>query len=66
MKKPKIEYTVYRLGAYVGRTFAVSEKQAINNIRHRLEGDYFYGSNYDYTAKAVKPSSRHKIEEANK
>ena len=56
MKKPKVEYKVYRLGAYVGRTFAVSEKQAINNMRQRLEGDYFYGSNYDYKAKAVKPA----------
>lgn len=56
MKKPKVEYKVYRLGAYVGRTFAVSEKQAINNMRHRLEGDYSYGSNYDYKAKVVKPA----------
>lgn len=54
MKKPKKIYRVYRLGAYVGSTLAVSEKQAINNIRHRIEGDYYSGSNYDYTAKEEK------------
>lgn len=55
MKKEKVRYRVYRqyfLEAeeiensfegeykYVGSTSAVSEAQAINNVRHRLMGDY--------------------------
>lgn len=63
MAKPKRKYLVYSqfycltdLGEYgaspwtlEGTTWAVSEKQAINNIRHRNYGDY-YSSQYKPTA----------------
>lgn len=45
MKRPRITYDVYVNGHYVGETFAVSEKQAINNVRHRARGDF--ESQYD-------------------
>lgn len=44
-------YRVYKNGAYMGETCAVSEKQAINNVRHRTEGDY--SSQYDSNWSAI-------------
>ena len=41
-----------REGNVVTMTRAVSEKQAINNARHRLIGDY-YGHQYDFSARVV-------------
>lgn len=42
-------YDVYKNGSYMGETYAVSEAQAINNVRHREEGDYSsqYNSNWE-------------------
>ena len=51
-KEPKEKYLFEirdREGNTVTMTRAVSEKQAINNARHRLVGDY-YGHNYDFSA----------------
>lgn len=45
MKKPRRTYVVYMNGHRIGETFAVSEKQAINNVRHNYCGDY--ESQYD-------------------
>ena len=45
MKQPKREYNVYRRGWYIGSTLAVSEAQAVNNVRHNSVGDY--ESQYD-------------------
>ena len=39
MKKPKYLYEVYRDDEYMGETWAVSEAQAINNIRFRSDED---------------------------
>lgn len=44
-------YDVYKNGAYMGETCAVSEKQAINNVRHKKEGDY--SSQYDSNWEAI-------------
>lgn len=39
--KHKKEYDVYtNSGKYAGSTMAVSEAQAINNVRHNTKGDY--------------------------
>lgn len=38
--KSKEKYNVYLNGTLQGDTYAVSEAQAINNIRHRTLGDY--------------------------
>ena len=40
MRKPRHTYEVYRNGVYIGDTWAVSEAQAINNVRHNTRGDY--------------------------
>lgn len=34
------QYAVYKEGCFCGSTFAVSEEQAINNVRHRQFGEY--------------------------
>ena len=44
-------FRVYKNGVYMGETCAVSEKQAINNVRHRKEGDY--SSQYDSNWSAI-------------
>ena len=41
-----------RAGKVVGVTRAVSEKQAVNNMRHRLVGDV-YGYQNNYNARLV-------------
>ena len=46
MKKPRRTYIVYRNGSLVDETWAVSEKQAINNVRHNAFGDF--ESQYEY------------------
>lgn len=45
MRKPRITYVVRMNGVEMGETFAVSEAQAINNVRHNIRGDY--ESQYD-------------------
>ena len=47
MRKPHASYLVYRNGVYMGETWAVSEKQAINNVRHNTRGDF--ESQYSYS-----------------
>ena len=44
-------FRVYKNGTYMGETCAVSEKQAINNVRHKEEGDY--SSQYDSNWEAI-------------
>lgn len=46
--KRKYTVEIYREGCYFDSqdTWAVSEKQAINNVRHNILGDYV--SQYDY------------------
>ena len=68
MSKPKLPYQVYTSYCFVngdypedshqdewrheGETWAVSEKQAINNVRHRNYGDNYsqYGAWLDWIA----------------
>lgn len=45
------EYAVYKNGTFQGSTKAVSEGQAINNVRHRKFGEY--ESQYQNTWEAV-------------
>ena len=40
MKKPHRTYEVYRDGIYMDDSWAVSEAQAINNVRHNMVGDF--------------------------
>ena len=47
MRKPRKTYLVYRNGVYMGQTWAVSEKQAINNVRHNTYGNYESQYSYD-------------------
>ena len=51
MRKPRITYDVYLNGVYVSETFAVSEKQAINNVRHNHCGDYESQYSRDWEAR---------------
>lgn len=45
--KPKKKYAVYLNGGrYVDETMAVSEAQAVNNVRHRSAGDYIGNEGY--------------------
>ena len=45
--KPKKAYAVYfGNGKYVGSTIAVSEAQAVNNVRHNTKGDYSGNNGY--------------------
>ena len=45
--KPKLEYDVFTNGGrYVASTLAVSEAQAINNVRHNTKGDYVGNDGY--------------------
>ena len=45
--KPKRWYDVYtNSGRYVAPTLAVSEAQAVNNVRHNTEGDYVGNDGY--------------------
>lgn len=55
MKKPKEKYSIYRvhdlLKVKIGETFAVSEKQALNNFRFRNGGKFdYWSSGYDLIA----------------
>ena len=52
MKEKYLFEVLDRDGKVVAMTRAVSEKQAVNNVRHRLVGDY-YGHKFDYSARAV-------------
>jgi len=52
MKEKYLFEVLDRDGKVVAMTRAVSEKQAVNNVRHRLVGDY-YGHQFDYSARAV-------------
>lgn len=56
MKQNTIEYTVFHYGEEVGKTMAVSEKQAINNYRYSnigILGMYEEGDSYGYSAIAT-------------
>ena len=45
--KPKRHYDIYtNNGRYVGSTTAVSEAQAVNNVRHNTKGDYIGNDGY--------------------
>ena len=57
MKKPHHTYLVYLNGVLMGETWAVSEAQAINNVRHNTRGDYEsqYGYNTVWTAELKYP-----------
>lgn len=55
-KIPVGTWQVYSMDGYRGagyKTVAVSEAQAINNVRHNLEGDYECGANNRYYAEPV-------------
>ena len=56
MKQNPIEYTVFYYGKEVGKTRAVSEKQAINNYRYSnlgILGMYEEGDSLGYSAIAT-------------
>ncbi len=56
MAEPKERFlfeVIDRAGKVVGMTRAVSEKQAVNNMRHRIVGDY-WGHQYDFSARLVR------------
>ena len=56
MKQNPIEYTVFYYGKEVGKTRAVSEKQAINNYRYSnlgILGMYEEGDSFGYSAVAT-------------
>ena len=59
MKKPRATFLVYRNGVYMGQTWAVSEKQAINNVRHNTCGDFEsqYGYGVEWRAELKYPGS---------
>lgn len=45
--KSKREYDVYTTtGRYVGSTIAVSEAQAVNNVRHNIKDDFVGNDGY--------------------
>lgn len=53
MRKPRRTYEVYLNGEYKGQTWAVSEAQAINNVRHNTCGDYESQYGYESTWEAI-------------
>ena len=55
MRKPRITYKVYMNGRFIGETFAVSEKQAINNVRHNYRGDFESQYDNDWEAEPKYP-----------
>lgn len=50
--QPKYCYCVYYKGQLMGKTWAVSEAQAVNNVRHRECGDYT--DNYGWFAECMR------------
>lgn len=58
MRKPRITYNVYKNGIFIGETFAVSEKQAINNVRHNRFGDFESQHDSTWEAEPKYPKKR--------